>query len=57
MNRPQLDSRELKKYFAELGRQGGTARAKKLTVAERKAIAQKAAKASAEARRRKAKAR
>jgi hypothetical protein len=56
MKKPKLDPRELKKYFTALGSQGGTERAKRLTAEERKAIAQKAAKASAQVRSKKAKA-
>jgi hypothetical protein len=55
MKKPKLDPRELKKYFAALGSKGGSERAKRLTAGERKAIAQKAAKASAQVRSKKAK--
>jgi hypothetical protein len=40
---------------AELGRRGGLARAKALSATQRKAIAKKASKAAAKARRKKAK--
>jgi hypothetical protein len=43
------------KYLAELGRRGGQARVKSTTAAQRRKIALKAAKASADARRQKAK--
>jgi hypothetical protein len=55
MKKPKLDPRELKKYFAVLGSKGGSERAKRLTAGERKAIAQKAAKASAQVRSKRAK--
>ena len=41
---------DISKYLQEIGSRGGKARAKKLTSAQRKAIARKAAKASAKAR-------
>jgi Spy/CpxP family protein refolding chaperone len=43
------------KYLSEIGRKGAIARAKRLTPEQRKEIAQKAAKASAKVRSKKAK--
>jgi hypothetical protein len=40
-----VNRKELTKYFAKFGKQGGKARAKKLTSEQRKASASKAAKA------------
>jgi hypothetical protein len=45
----------LSKYLSELGRKGGKARMKTMTAEERRAVATKASKAAAEARKRKAK--
>ncbi len=45
----------LSKYLSELGRKGGKARLKTMTPEQRRAIATKASKAAAEARKRKAK--
>lgn len=53
--RAAMDESELSRYMSEMGRKGAKARARNLTPAERKAIAQKAGKASGKARRRKAK--
>jgi len=50
-----MDEDQLSEYLAGIGRKGGHARAKRLTAAQRKAIATKASKAAAEARRKKAK--
>jgi len=46
---------EIKRVLAEIGRRGGTARAKALTAKRRREIAVKASKAAAKARKRKAK--
>jgi hypothetical protein len=43
----------ISKYMAEIGRRGGKARLKTMTAEERRAIATRASKAAAEARRRK----
>jgi hypothetical protein len=51
----QPDWEKYSRYFSELGRKGGDARAKKLTADQRRAIATKASKAAAEKRRAKAK--
>jgi hypothetical protein len=40
-----VNRKELTKYFAKFGKQGGKARAKKLTPEQRKASARKAAQA------------
>lgn len=40
-----VNRKELTKYFAKFGKQGGKARAKKLTAEQRRASAKKAAKA------------
>ena len=48
-----MDERTKSKLLAELGSEGGKARAKKLTKAERVRIATKASKAAAKARKRK----
>jgi hypothetical protein len=45
-----MKTQDLSKYLKEIGSRGGKARAKALTPAKRKAIAVKAAKASAKAR-------
>jgi hypothetical protein len=45
-----MKTQDLSKYLKEIGSRGGKARAKALTPARRKAIALKAAKASAKAR-------
>lgn len=50
-----LDEDQIYKIAAALGRQGGLARAKKLSAARRKEIATKASKAAAKARSKKAK--
>jgi hypothetical protein len=49
-----MKSRDISKYMAEMGRRGGQARAKSTTAARRRAIAMKAAKASAKVRKLKA---
>jgi len=51
----QPDPELLSRYFSELGRKGGKARAKRLTPEQRKASATKASKAAAVARTKKAK--
>jgi hypothetical protein len=43
----------ISKYFAEIGRRGGKARLKTMTAEQRRAIATKASKAAAKARKRK----
>jgi hypothetical protein len=50
-----MDDELIKRVRSELARQGGRARAKALSVKERKAIATKASKAAAKARTAKAK--
>jgi hypothetical protein len=50
----QPDWERFSRYFSELGRKGGNARAKKLTPEQRKEIATKASQAAAEVRRKKA---
>ena len=45
----------LSKYLSELGKKGGKARLRTMTAEQRQAIARKASKAAAEARKRKAK--
>jgi hypothetical protein len=45
----------LSKYFSDLGRKGGKARLQTMTPEQRSAIARKAAKASAKARKKKGK--
>jgi hypothetical protein len=45
-----MNRAELSKYFASIGSKGGTARAKALTKKEQRAIALKASKAAAKAR-------
>jgi hypothetical protein len=49
------DEDQISQILSEIGRRGGLARAKKLTPAQRKAIATKASKAAAKARSKKAK--
>jgi len=49
------DSPDVRKFLTDIGRRGGQARAKALSADQRKAIARKGAKASAKARRQKAK--
>lgn len=51
----QPESERLSRYFSEMGRKGGKARAKKLTPEQRRASATKASKAAALVRRKKAK--
>jgi hypothetical protein len=46
-----MNRAELSKYFASIGSKGGTARAKVLTKKQQRAIALKASKAAAKARR------
>lgn len=50
-----VDQETIQKVMAELGRRGGTARAKSMTAKERRASALKASKAAAAARTKKAK--
>lgn len=45
-----MERAELSKYFAEMGRRGGQARAKSTTPEQRRRIARKAAKRAAELR-------
>jgi hypothetical protein len=45
-----MDSGALSKYFAEMGRRGGQARAKSTTPEQRQKIARKAAKRAAQVR-------
>jgi hypothetical protein len=49
------DSPDVRKFLTDIGRRGGQARAKALSADQRKAIARKGAKASAKARKQKAK--
>jgi hypothetical protein len=46
----KMKASDLSKYMADMGRRGGKARAKSTTAAQRRAIALKAAKASAKVR-------
>lgn len=48
-----MDAEQLSRYFSEMGRKGGKARAQRLTPEQRKEIAAKASKVAAEARGRK----
>jgi hypothetical protein len=50
-----MDEDQISQYLSNIGRKGGHARAKRLTAEQRKAIATKASKAAAKARRKKAK--
>ena len=45
-----MDSDQVSKYLSEIGRKGGNARAKRLSLEQRSEIAKKAAKASAKVR-------
>jgi hypothetical protein len=45
-----MDSGDLSRYFAEMGRRGGQARAKSTTPEQRQKIARKAAKRAAQVR-------
>jgi len=49
------DAEQLSRYFSEIGRKGGKARAKRLTAEQRKESAIKASQAAAQVRRKKAK--
>jgi hypothetical protein len=51
----QPESERLSRYFSEMGRKGGKARAKKLTPEQRRASATKASKAASVVRQKKAK--